>query len=190
MALSNTCATPDPFWGLRFGLYGVCVDGGWIPIGHQLASDYLGRPLPIDYSGIYTLTILTGDCDVEIPEVVKRRVYTAHVVQSGATLSVSVTGADFSRNSSGFSGVVVSATDIRFEIIGFNGSPWDVSFFEFAEDIAGVGTIYLSGFPIRATTDISGTRMNGAFSQNDGWLGLDGAAGWICPISRFELIRQ
>jgi hypothetical protein len=79
LALSNACATRDPFFGLRSGfftLYGVCVDNGWVPIGHPLTFEYLARPLPIDYSGTYTLTILIDDCSVAIPDVVKRRVYT------------------------------------------------------------------------------------------------------------------
>ena len=104
-------------------------------------------------------------------------------------MSVTVSGADFLLHSRHFSGEVVSANAIRFEIAGFS-SPWDGDFFEVAEDVAGVGTVYLTAFSIRATTDISGRRMSGAFSQGDGWLGLAGAAGWICPISSFELTRQ
>ena len=34
---ANTCATPDPFTGIP-GLIGVCVNGGWVPIGHPLAG--------------------------------------------------------------------------------------------------------------------------------------------------------
>jgi hypothetical protein len=51
------------------------------------------------------------------PRVREQRVYTAHVVQSGATLNVALTGANFLRGSNSFSGVVVSANEIRFEII-------------------------------------------------------------------------
>ena len=165
----------------------MCIDGAWVPIGHPLASDYLGRPLAINYSGTYTLTILAGDCSVEVPEVVKQRVYTAHIVQSGATLNVALTGANFLPGSNSFSGVVVSANEIRFEIIGFQ-DPWEGDFFEVAENVAGVGTIYPTGFPIRAVTNISGTQINGAFSQNEGFLNFDGDP--FCRISRFELIRQ
>jgi hypothetical protein len=167
----------------------VCIDGAaWVPIGHPLASDYLGRPLAIDYSGTYTLTILTDDCRVEVPEVVKQRVYTAQVVQSGATLNVALTGANFLPGINRFSGVVVSANEIRFEIIGFSG-PWDFDVFEVAENIAGVGTIYLTG-SIRAVTNISGTQINGAFGQNEGFLNLARDPWWDCRISHFELIRQ
>jgi hypothetical protein len=192
---------PDPFLGLGsafFNLYGVCVDGGWVPIGHPAATAYLGRPLPVDYSGTYTLTILTGDCSVELPEVFKRRVYTAHVLQNGATLGVSLTGADFLPGSNFFSGVVVSANEIRFEITGFTDFYYG-SFFGVAENVAGAGTIFVAtGLPIIATTDISSARMSGAFSQNDGFLGLAVPTAfpgfldtvWQCPISRFELIRQ
>jgi hypothetical protein len=181
------CPTSDPFAGL-FGFFGVCI-GAWVPIGHPLASDYLGRPLAIDYSGTYTLTILTDDCSVEVPDVVKQRVYTAHVVQSGATLNVALTGASFLPGSNSFSGVVVSANEIRFEIIGFQ-DPWEGDFFEVAENVAGVGTIYPTGFPIRAVTNISGPQIDGAFSQNEGFLNLAGDPWWQCALSHFELIRQ
>jgi hypothetical protein len=173
------------------------VDGGWVPIGHPLASEYLARPLPIDYSGTYTLTIVTDNCGVEIPEVVKRRVYTAHVVPNGARLNVSLTGADFLPDSNNFSGLVVSASAIRFNV--FAGTDFYYgSFFEVAENVAGVGTIFVAGFPIIAATDISGARIDGAFSQNDGFLGLVVPTAfpgfldtvWECPISRFELVHQ
>ncbi len=183
------CPTSDPFAGF-FAPFGVCIGDGWVPIGHSLASDYLGRPLALNYSGTYTLTILADDCSVAVPEVVKQRVYTAHVVQSGATLNVALTGANFLPGSNSFSGVVVSANEIRFEIIGFAGSPWDFDFFEVAENVAGVGTIYPIGFPIRAVTNISGTQINGALSQNEGFLSLAEDPFWRCRISRFELIRQ
>ena len=202
LALPNACATPDPFLGLRsgrftFNLFGLCVDGGWVPVGHPLASEYLARPLPIDYSGSYTLSVLTGDCGVAIPEVVKRRIYTAHVVPSGARLNVSLTGADFLPGSNSFSGLVVSASEIRFDIFGGTDFYYG-SFFDVAENVAGVGTIFVVGVPIIAATDISGARINGAFSQNDGFMGLAVPTAfpgfmdtvWQCPISRFELVRQ
>lgn len=186
-----TCTTQDPFLGGgRFGeLYGLCVNGDWVPIGHPLASSYLTGPLAVDYSGPYTLTILADDCTVPVPEVVKRRVYTAQVAQSGATVSVSLSGANFLPGSNSFSGIVVSANEIRFEIIGFISYYYEL-FFDVAEDIAGVGAVFVRGFPIRATTDISGTRMNGAFSQNEGFLSLAEDPFWSCGISSFELVRQ
>ena len=91
---------------------------------------------------------------------------------------MALTGANFLPGSNSFSGVVVSANEIRFEIIGFS-DPWEGDFFEVAENVAGVGTIYLSGFPIRAVTNISGTQINGAFSQNEGFLSFAGNPWWI-----------
>ena len=167
----------------------MCIDGGWVPIGHPLASDYLGRPLAINYSGTYTLTILADDCSVEVPEVVKQRVYTAHVVQSGATLNVALTGADFLPGSNSFSGVVVSANEIRFEIIGFEGS-LVVRLLRGRRKHRGRGNDLPDRLPIRAVTNISGTQINGALSQNEGFLNLAGDPCWHCRISRFELIRQ
>ena len=116
----GTCLTPDPFAGAggRFGLlglFGLCVDGDWVPNGHPLANDYLGRPLAIDYSGIYTLTLIAGDCTAEVPDVLKQRVYTARIEQIGATVQVFLSGADFLPGSN-FAGIVVSPDEIRFEI--------------------------------------------------------------------------
>ena len=50
---------------------------------------------PLDYSGVYTLTITAGSCSPGFPEELKRRVYTARVEQRGASLRVSLPGADF-----------------------------------------------------------------------------------------------
>ena len=36
-APATGCATPDPFLGIP-GLFGVCVNGGWVPVGHPLAG--------------------------------------------------------------------------------------------------------------------------------------------------------
>jgi hypothetical protein len=33
----SVCTTPDPFIGIP-GLIGVCVGGGWVPVGHPLAG--------------------------------------------------------------------------------------------------------------------------------------------------------
>ena len=55
----------------RHAVFGFYVDGDWVPNGHPLANDYLGRPLATDYSGIYTLTLIAGDCTAEVPDVVK-----------------------------------------------------------------------------------------------------------------------
>jgi hypothetical protein len=116
---------------------------------------------------------------------------------SGATLNVSLSGADFLPGSNSFSGLVVSASDIRFEIFGFTDFYYG-TFFDVAENVAGVGTIFVAGVPIIAAADISGARINGAFSQNDGVLGLAVPTAfpgfldtvWECPISRFELVRR
>jgi hypothetical protein len=112
-------------------------------------------------------------------------------------LNVSLTGADFLVGSNSFSGLVVSASEIRFDIAGGTDFYYG-SFFDVAEDVAGVGTIFVTGIPIIATTDVSGVRLNGAFSQNDGSLGLAVPTAfpgfldtvWQCPISRLELVRQ
>ena len=119
----GTCLTPDPYAGAggRFGLlglFGLCMDGDWVPIGHPLANDYLGRPLATDYSGIYTLTLITGDCTAEVPDVMKQRVYTARIEQNGATVQVFLSGADFLLRSNSFTGIVVSTDQIRFSSPG------------------------------------------------------------------------
>jgi hypothetical protein len=178
--------TSDPFAGF-FGFFGVCIDGGWVPIGHPLASDYLGRPLVTDYAGIYTLRLIAGGCTGQAPDVVKRRVYTARVEQIGATLRVFLSGADFLPGSNSFSGVVVSADVIRFDI--FAQGFWDYGGFEVAENIAGIGEVVVSG-NFSATTGIFGARMNSAVSENEGFISLNTATGWQCALSRIELMRQ
>jgi glucose/arabinose dehydrogenase len=40
---SNSCATPDPFISIP-GMWGVCVNSGWVPSGHPLAVG--GTPVP------------------------------------------------------------------------------------------------------------------------------------------------
>jgi hypothetical protein len=117
----GTCLTPDPFAGAQgrfgsLGLFGLCVDGDWVPIGHPSANEYLGRPLATDYTGIYTLTLIAGNYTAEVPDVVKQRVYTARIEQTGATVQVFLSGADFLLPSNSFTGIVVSADQIRFQL--------------------------------------------------------------------------
>ena len=96
-----------------------------------------------DYSGFYTLTLIADDCTAAVPDVMKRRVYTARIEQIGAILQVFLSGADFLPGSN-FAGIVVSPDEIRFEI--FSGNDYfDGSFFGVAEKIAGVGTLVVSG---------------------------------------------
>ncbi len=184
------CATSDPFAGIP-GLFGLCINGDWVPIGHPLASDYLARPLAIDYSGIYTLTLIADDCPAEVPDVVKQRVYTARVEQTGAVLHVFLSGADFLPGGNSFTGVVVSATEIRFEIFaGFSFYYYDYPYdFDLGENIAGVGPIVVFGV-FKATPGIIGARMNSASSENEGVIYLSTAPSSECSISRFELMRQ
>ena len=126
------------------GLFGLCIDGGWVPSGHPLATDYLGRSLVTDYSGIYTLTLIADDCTAEVPDVLKRRVYTARIEQIGAILHVFLSGADFPPGSNSFTGVVVSTDEIRFDIFSLIDFYYG-SFFEVGEKIAGVGTLVVDG---------------------------------------------
>jgi len=170
------------------GLFGLCVDGDWVPIGHPLANDYLGRPLATDYSGIYTLTLITGDCTAEVPDVMKQRVYTARIEQNGATVQVFLSGADFLLRSNSFTGIVVSTDQIRFQLSG-GGFYYYYSDLSLGENIVGVGPIVVVG-TFNATTDINGARMNSASSENEGIIFLNTRNGWECSISRFELTRQ
>jgi hypothetical protein len=75
----------------------------------------------IDLGGTYTLTVsaegTSGPC---LPEPLKRRIYTATVEQTGADLSVSLSGVDFviARDGSGnsFRGVVAATGEATFSI--------------------------------------------------------------------------
>jgi hypothetical protein len=152
-----------------------------------LANDYLGRPLATDYTGIYTLTLIAGDCTAEVPDVMKQRVYTARIEQNGATLQVFLSGADFLLRSNSFTGIVVSSDQVRFQLFGA-GFYYYYSDFNLGENIVGVGPVVVSG-TFNATTSIIGARMNSASSENEG-LFYNIATGWECSISRFELTRQ
>ena len=90
-----------------------------------------------------------------------------------------------------FTGVVVSATEIRFDIFaGFSFYyyyyPYD---FDLAENIAGVGPVVVFGV-FKATPGIIDARMDSASSENEGVVFFNTAPGWGCSISRFELPRQ
>ena len=168
------------------------MNGDWIPIGHPLATDYLGRPLAIDYSGIYTLTLIADDCTAEVPDVLKQRVYTARIEQTGARVQVFLSGADFLPGSN-FAGIVVSPDEIRFQFFSGRDDYYDGSFFGVGEKI-GAGILAVSGL-FNATTSITGTRMNSASSRNQGIIFFDiglvfSDIEWVCSISRFELTRQ
>ena len=74
------CAGPDPFDGIP-GLIGVCVNGGWIPLGHPLTPPSLPAPLaPPPPSGIvktYTWTVSSSDTSgpcAGVPDTARRRV--------------------------------------------------------------------------------------------------------------------
>jgi hypothetical protein len=65
--------------------------------GNQTVSwelDGLGPPL--DVAGVYALTITAGTCEVAFPAELKIRVYTATITQSGAAVTLILSGADFS----------------------------------------------------------------------------------------------
>jgi hypothetical protein len=68
----------------------------------------------VDYAGIYTLVVSGRDCTAGFPDAAKRRVYTAHVEQTGADLWVSLSGADLTKGS--FAGAVAPTGEITFTI--------------------------------------------------------------------------
>ncbi len=163
------------------------------------ALDSLPTPPRDNYSGVYTLTITARSCSAGFPEAAKRRVYTAHVDQTGANLWVSLSGADFLPGSNTFTGAVEPTGEITFWIQPL--SYWEYYGAELEERLSD-GTVLMIFGTIDATSTpagISGTPP--AFSQESGLGGIlhfpprgssgfpDDATGW-CYIDRFEMVPR
>lgn len=147
-----------------------------------------------DYAGIYSLTVTGTDtpgrpCAPGFPEALKRRVYVAHIEQTGADLEVSLSEADFIRGH--FRGAVTQSGKITFWIKPT--SVWDYDEEEVAERLSDGTQLFVSGtIDARSTsTGISGTvspsfggsiwrsSVTGSYSQSSG-----------CPLDRFEMVRR
>jgi hypothetical protein len=148
----------------------------------------------IDLGGTYTLTVsaegTSGPC---LPEPLKRRIYTATVEQTGADLSVSLSGVDFviARDGSGnsFRGVVAATGEATFSIRP--ATVWDYDGPDVVEQLSDGTALCVAGSIIaRSTpTGIFGTvdrsrgatiyRCSGSYVSHSG-----------CSIERFEMVRR
>jgi hypothetical protein len=93
---------PDVIWQNQ----STGVVSAWLMNDRQLVSEVLLSPdrvadtnwrivglrYPLDYSGVYTLTMTARSCSPGFPEELKRRVYTARLEQTGADLRVYLSG--------------------------------------------------------------------------------------------------
>ncbi len=156
----------------------------------------------INYSGTYTLTVVaegTGAASCGVAEVLKPRVYTAAVEQSGADLKVLLTGANFivgpDGNGNSFFGKVLPAGELEFWIRP--SDPWDYGGPDIAERLSDGANLYVAGTITAAgsATGIAG-KPNPPYTSGSiihhpsgvsplPWGSLAG-----CPISRFEMERR
>jgi hypothetical protein len=151
----------------------------------------------IDLSGTYTLTVsaegTSGPCLPGLPGPLKRRTYTATVEQTGADLSVSLSGVDFviARDGSGnsFRGVVAATGEARFAIRP--ATVWDYDGPDVMEQLSDGTALCVAGSIIaRSTpTGIFGTvdRSRGAtiYRCSGSYISHSG-----CSIERFEMVRR
>ena len=149
-----------------------------------------------DLSGTYTLTVsaegASGRCLPGFPEPLKRRIYTATVEQTGADLSVSLSGVDFviARDGSGnsFRGVVAATGEARFSIRP--ATVWDYDGPDVVEQLSDGTKLCVAGSILaRSTpTGIFGTvdRSRGAtiYRCSGSYISHSG-----CSIERFEMRR-
>jgi hypothetical protein len=141
----------------------------------------------------------TGSSSCGVAEVLKPRVYTAAVEQSGADLKVSLTGANFivgpDGNGNSFSGKVMPSGEIEFWIRP--SDPWDYGGPDIAERLSDGTYLYVVGNITAARSpagiagkpnppDTSGSIIH--HRPGAGPLPWGSLAG--CPISRFEMERR
>ena len=121
---------------------------------------------PLDYSGVYTLTITAGSCSAGFPEELKRRVYTARVEQRGASLRVSLPGADFLDILDPFGGAFAGTVTPTGEIAFFLGSSCDrVRVSERLSD----GTVLMIFGAIDATSSPAGIFPTLPLARSSAW---------------------
>ena len=151
----------------------------------------------IDLSGTYTLTVsaesTSGPCLPGFPEPLKRRIYTATVEQTGADLSVSLSGVDFviARDGSGnsFRGVVAATGEATFSIRP--ATVWDYDGPDVVEQLSDGTALCVAGSIIARSTPagIFGTvdRSRGAtiYRCSGSYISHSG-----CSIERFEMVRR
>lgn len=156
----------------------------------------------INVAGTYTLTVVaegTGAPSCGVAEVLKPRVYTAAVEQSGADLKVSLTGADFivgpDGNGNSFSGKVMPAGEIEFWIRP--SDPWDYGGPDIAERLRDGTSLYVAGTITAAgTASAIAGKPNPPYTSGSiihhrpgggpqPWGSLAG-----CPITRFDMERR
>jgi hypothetical protein len=178
---------------IRAGRDGYLDDIEEIDVAAHRSLDFALRAMRPrdDYSGLYTLTVIAGGCAAGYPEAGKKRVYTARVQQTGASLQVFLSGADFRPRSDSFKGVVSGTGEITFNIEPL--SPWDYHQFDFIEQLPGDTAFIVSG------QIIARSAAAGIFGRGDATRSADGSEAFIwvntnsahwCHIANFDLVPR
>jgi hypothetical protein len=151
----------------------------------------------IDLSGTYTLTVsagsTSGPCLPGFPEPLKRRIYTATVEQTGADLSVSLSGVDFvvARDGSGnsFRGVVAATGEATFSIRP--ATVWDYDGPDVVELLSDGTALCVAGSIIARSTP---TGMFGTVDRSRGATIYRCSGSYInhsgCSIERVDMVRR
>jgi Carboxypeptidase regulatory-like domain len=155
----------------------------------SLTFELMADQLSDDYTGAYTLTLNAGGCTPGFPEAAKRRVYAARVVQTGANLRVSLSGANFWAGSGAFAAVIAPTGEIRFTIRP--ESVWDYDATDLIEHLSDGDSLIVGGVVIARHTPagILGNGGDANNSGNGGYMRLNLGRG-ICRIDRFEMVRR
>ena len=140
-----------------------------------------------DYTGVYTLIVTSVQCTPGVPEFAKTRVYTARLEQSGASLVVDLSDANF-WGSAGFAGVLEADGDLRFSI-----QPlviWDVGG-DFVERLSDGNDLIVGGVVVGRGTAAGITRKP-VERADAAWVPFTRLNNPVdsCHVDRFEFIRR
>ena len=133
--------------------------------------------------GSYTVIISSADTAApcsRVPELLKKRTYTADMSQTDSGLKVVLTGANFHSNQ--FFAVFKSDDEINFTIRP--ASPWDYDAFDVVERLPDGTLLIVSGVikARRTSSGIVGTSMSAELRPNN-------PSDW-CAIDRFEMVPR
>ena len=140
-----------------------------------------------DYTGVYTLIITSVQCTPAFPEFAKTRLYTARLEQSGASLVVDLSDANFLLPAR-FAGVLEADGDLRFSIRPL--VIWDdgADIFERLSD----GNHLLVGGVVVGRGTAAGITRKPVESADVGWEPFTRLNNPVdsCYVERFEFIRR
>ena len=141
------------------------------------------------YAGLYALVIEAGMCEGTFPESGKRRVYTARVEQTGASLRVSLSDADIWRGSGVFAGTVGPSGEISFTIRP--SAWWDFDAFDLIENLPDGSSVIVQGSIVahRTATGVVG-RPGDPYDSFGLGIRLNQHLGGWCNIGQFRMLPR